>query len=58
VDVTPRRCQKFKAKPGESLQWTTSDGRNGKLTADKNGLATVTGVRIQPGGETALTIAR
>lgn len=56
MDVTPRRCQKFKVKPGESLQWTTSDGRSGKVTADKNGLATVTSVKLLPGQETTLTI--
>jgi len=58
VDVTPRRCQKFQAKPGETYQWTTSSGGNGSATADKQGLVTVPKVKIKPGAETVLTISR
>ncbi|MCC6419797.1 MAG: hypothetical protein IT429_16305 [Gemmataceae bacterium] len=56
VDVTPRRCQKFKAKAGASLQWMTSNGRSGKVTADKNGLMTVTDVLLKGGKKVTLTI--
>jgi hypothetical protein len=56
VDVTPRRCQKFKPRPGEELRWTSSVGASGTITADKHGLATVTKVLISPGAETTLTI--
>ena len=58
VDVTPRRCQKFKPKPGEKLTWTDSAGGTGAVIADKNGLVTVTAVKIKPGADTALTIER
>ena len=58
VDVTPRRCQKFKVKPGEKFKWTNSSGGSGTVTADKNGLVTVTKVKIKPGAETTLTISR
>ncbi len=58
VDVTPRRCQKFKAKPGEKFKWTNSAGGNGELNADANGLVTVQKVKIFPGKETMLTIMR
>ena len=56
VDVTPRRCQKLKAKAGASLQWKTSDGRSGKVTADANGLVTVVGVRLEAAKSVTLTI--
>ena len=31
VDVTPRRCQKFKLKPGTECKWTTSTGASGTV---------------------------
>lgn len=58
VDVTPRRGQKFKPKPGEKLQWTASTGGAGMVTADDQGLVTVPKVALQPGKETVLTISR
>jgi hypothetical protein len=58
ADVTPRRCQKFKPKPGEKLTWADSAGNTGAVTADTNGLATVKAVKIKPGTETVLTIER
>jgi hypothetical protein len=58
ADVTPRRCQKFKPKPGEKLTWTDSAGNTGAVVADANGLVTVKAVRIKPGAETTLTIGR
>jgi hypothetical protein len=58
VDVTPRRCQKFKPRPGEMLKWSVADGGSGTVVADKWGLVTVTAVKIRPGSETVLTIKK
>ena len=47
TDVTPRRCRKFKAKPGQKFIWTRTalDGgkslQSGAAVADKWGLVTV-----------------
>jgi len=47
TDLTPRRCQKFHAKPGERFRWThttLTDDRpiqSGTAAADKWGLVTV-----------------
>ena len=56
VDVTPRRCQKFKLQPGAECQWTTSTGASGTVTADAWGLVTVPSVVIKMGEATVLTI--
>jgi hypothetical protein len=56
VDVTPRRCQKFRPRSGEELRWTTSTGASGMVTADKNGLVTLPGVTIPAGTATTITI--
>jgi len=58
VDVTPRRCQKFKAKAGDKLNWTNSAGGNGAVAADQWGLVTVEKVKLLPGAETVLTLTR
>jgi hypothetical protein len=58
VDVTPRRCQNFKAKPGQNFNWTSSLGDKGTVTADKNGLVTVAKLKIKAGEATTLTIAK
>jgi len=55
ADVTPRRCQKFKAKPGEKFTWTNTSVKDkkvvqtGQAVADKHGLATATDVIITKG---------
>jgi len=47
VDLTPRRCQQFKPRPGQRLRWTNrsaEDGReiaSGEVAADQWGLITV-----------------
>ena len=47
TDVTPRRCQKFRARPGDRFQWTCSalegdpDRQTGSAVADRWGLVTV-----------------
>ncbi|HUU90838.1 MAG TPA: hypothetical protein VM238_06470 [Phycisphaerae bacterium] len=52
TDVTPRRCRKFKAKPGRKVTWTSTaiDGdrhvQSGTATADKWGLVTLKNVRL------------
>jgi hypothetical protein len=58
VDVTPRRCQKFKPQAGEKLKWKSSTGASGQLTVDKWGLATVEKLKIPKGTEITLTIGR
>jgi hypothetical protein len=56
VDVTPRRCQKFRPRPGSEWSWTTSTGGSGTVAADPWGLVTVPKVVIKPGTGTVLTI--
>ena len=52
TDVTPRRCQRFRAKPGERFTWTSTPlgadrpRQSGKATADKWGLVTVEKVTV------------
>ncbi len=58
VNVTPRRCQKFKTKPGEKFKWTSSTDGKGDVTADKWGLVTIQKIKIEPGKETTLSIMR
>jgi len=56
VDVTPRRAQKFKLKPGEAMTWESSTGAKGTVKADEHGLVTVPKVMIQAANGTKLTI--
>jgi hypothetical protein len=58
VDVTPRRCQKFKPKPGETVKWQASTGSSGTATVDGKGLVTIPQIALSPGKETVLTISR
>jgi hypothetical protein len=52
VDVTPRRCQKFAAKPGKKFQWTNKPAgvdtpvQSGEATADQYGLVTLPAVIV------------
>jgi len=62
TDLTPRRCQKFSATPGQRFQWTLSalDGsarQKGAATADKWGLVTVEKLKILP-DKSRLVISR
>jgi len=56
VNMTPRRVQQFKVKPGQQVKWTnTSLGENkviqdGQATADEHGLITLERVRVTKGG--------
>ncbi len=58
VDVTPRRCQKFKVKPGEKLKWKSSLGASGTVQVDKHGLVTVPKLGIKLGKKVTLSIVR
>jgi len=59
VDITPRRCQKFRPKPGDTFTWTNEQGaalagsgpkwnevQAGKATADRWGLVTLKAVKV------------
>ena len=54
VDLTPRRCRRFRAKPGQKFAWTNTllPGESGKvvqqgtLTADRLGLVTIERLRV------------
>jgi len=58
VDVTPRRCQNFTVKPGETFTWHTSSGGSGNVKADQWGLITIKKVGIPHGKKTVLAIQR
>jgi hypothetical protein len=55
VDVTPRRCQKFKPQPGEKFQWTNTPAasdkpvQSGEVAADQYGLVTIPAVTVSKG---------
>lgn len=55
VDLTPRKCQKFRLEPGAPFTWTNiqvADGEElqlGRSAADRYGLATITGLRVTKG---------
>ncbi|KPK84283.1 MAG: hypothetical protein AMJ81_06045 [Phycisphaerae bacterium SM23_33] len=52
VDLTPRRCRRFTAKPGEKFLWrntTAADGKvvqSGEAPADKLGLVTLPKLKV------------
>ena len=60
VDVTPRRLQKLKIKPGQRFRWTNtavSDGEQlqaGAVVADKHGLVTMEKVIVTKHGNRIL----
>jgi hypothetical protein len=55
VDVTPRRCQKFKLLPGEKLSWTNTSSADGKVVqsgtaaADRWGMVTLERIIVSKG---------
>jgi hypothetical protein len=53
MDITPRRCQKFKPMPGETFKWVNENGgkeiQSGQVTADNWGLVTLEGVKVTTG---------
>lgn len=63
TDLTPRRCQAFKAKPGDTFDWEHRDAKTDKLLqsgsakADEYGLVTVEGLRLSA-DKTRVTIQR
>ncbi len=55
VDVTPRRLQRFKAKPGATFMWANVNSmqhtvQSGEVTADAWGLLTVEKMMVTQGG--------
>lgn len=56
VDLTPRRCQQFKAAPGTVVKWFNNDGKtgleieSGQVTADGNGLITMPQITVSKSG--------
>lgn len=58
VDVTPRRCQKFKVKPGDKVRWSSSTGDSGTATADPAGHITILQFKLRPTTDAVLTITR
>ncbi len=56
VDITPRRIQRFKVTPGAAYTWYNQEISTGAVlssgivTADEDGLITVEGFEIPPGG--------
>ncbi len=55
VDVTPRRCQKFRVLPGTKVRWRSlgpkgNELQSGEATADSWGLVTATKVRVGKAG--------
>ena len=63
VDITPRHCKAFKAKPGEAFNWsntplggpaasegaTTKPVQAGQVKADQHGLVTLKGMQVGKG---------
>ena len=55
VDITPRRCQKFKHRPGAKFTWTNTSLADGKViqtqttVADQWGLVTLEKVVVAKG---------
>jgi len=55
VDVTPRRCRKFKPQPGQKFQWTNrplgadKPLQSGDVAADQYGLVTIPAVAVSKG---------
>jgi hypothetical protein len=58
VDVTPRRCQKFRTRPGSEVRWSSSLGESGKVMVDPAGLVTVPRLKLRPGVQVVLTLTR
>ena len=51
VDLTPRRCRKFKPEASRNFRWTSTDEKGavvqkGQLEADKWGLVTIKGLSV------------
>lgn len=71
VNITPRRCQRFKPAPGAKLAWTNSPRRlaasgtgpqdnvqTGNATADKWGLVTLERVKVSKAGNRIRIVQR
>ena len=58
VDVTPRRLQKFKLRPGDSVQATVGPAKPVTLAVDRHGLLTVPKVVINDAKGTRIRLVR
>lgn len=58
VDVTPRKCQRFKVQPNTEVRWSSSTGATGKVMSDAAGLVTIPAVLLKPGNDVILTTMR
>ncbi len=57
VDVTPRRLQALKLRPGETVGWNTSSGGVGNAEVDATGAVTIPAVKIPSGSVTTLVLS-
>jgi len=57
VDVTLRRTQAFRCRPGEAVGWSLGDVR-GEATADEHGELTIQAVPVGPEWETLVIVRR
>ena len=58
VDVTPRRVQRFRVKPGDEVTAQVGDAPARKLRVDGRGLVTVCGVKIADARGTRVRLSR
>ena len=62
VDVTPRRLQRFRLKPGDRVEWTNTIGgtvaQRGEAVADQWGLITLPQVQVSRGGSRIAVVRR
>jgi len=62
VDLTPRKCQRFKPEPGTQFKWTCKAGDNvlgaGTATADKWGLVTIRQLPMAKGAQRVVIAKR
>jgi len=58
VDITPRRCQRFQPRVGQTVSWTNSAGGSGTGSAGPLGLVTIENVTIPSGQKTILTMTK
>jgi hypothetical protein len=56
VDVTPRRVQQFKVKPGDAVKAQIGDAAPVEVRADENGLITIRGVKINDANGTRVRL--
>lgn len=58
VDITPRRVQQFKVKPGETVRARIGRSEAAPITADAEGLITLRGIVIPSSDDVRIVISR